>query len=276
MRRKIGIVLIAALVILAGCSGLFVGDRGDSERSTSTVTPMAVPTDEPTPTPTPQLAPGLTQQGIVDRSALLSAHDSYLQNRSFTLHTNQAALASNGTLYSGFQSTLQVGPPETGVYYTGNATYPLNKTDTGYNFSGNRSPILHRESWSTGDHYFQKQTFTNETTIYAQQRGEGQLRGGYYLNHTIESFGANNTSVQRQQRNGSTYYLVQGDIQRGASYTYENRSLRLLIDERGLIHKSHLEYKLSEGGQTLVFNYELSDVGDTEPPDRPSWIGMLR
>jgi len=86
------VVLVAALVALAGCSG-FVGGGTDEATPTPTSDVTAVPvTDTPTPaaersatrTPPSSLPPGVSANGTVDTGLLAWTHDRALANRSYT------------------------------------------------------------------------------------------------------------------------------------------------------------------------------------------------
>jgi hypothetical protein len=263
MRRAFGMILIAVLVILAGCSGVL----GGSGEPTETVTPAAVPTDEPTPTPVPRLAPGLTEQGIVSPRALVAAHQSFLQNRSFTQRSNSTALAANNSTVLRTTSTLRAGPPGEGLYSTTvrNGSYLTQESAT----ISTRS-----EAWWNGGQYVVKRTFPNGTTAYSQRpistaRASAATGALPYL---LESFGADNTTVtERLTRNGTTLYRVQGVAQ---TYMVGNTTLRLLVDSRGVIRKYSTVRQLSSGPgvSRSVTKTRFVAINETDAPERPSWV----
>jgi hypothetical protein len=89
-------VAVAAVVVLAGCgalAGAVSDDPGRSE-ATSTLTPVPVPEVTATPVPLP---PGVNESGVRDADALLDAHQSALQGRSYTLRVR---LRVNEDLYT--------------------------------------------------------------------------------------------------------------------------------------------------------------------------------
>ena len=106
-------IVIAAVVVLAGCNA-FAG--GDTETDTPTVTPVDVPTDEPTATPVPMLAPVLTGASVVDTGDLADAHDVNLVDGSFTNVANDTVRYANGTLHFQSNRTAQVANA-TGPFY---------------------------------------------------------------------------------------------------------------------------------------------------------------
>jgi hypothetical protein len=87
-------LFLVALLLLSGCNAFSGGDNTTRQ----TVTPAAVPTNGPTQTPTTQLAPGLTQYGVVDPVALGAAHNAALSNTSYSYVKTVSETYANGTL----------------------------------------------------------------------------------------------------------------------------------------------------------------------------------
>jgi hypothetical protein len=257
MRRALGMVLIAVLVVLAGCSGVLGGGGGEP---TETITPAAVPTDEPTPTPVPQLAPGITGEGIENPGVLVSAHTSILQNQSFTMRSNSTGLAANGSAVGRSTVTLRAGPPGEGVHLVpeGNGTYTYSV-------------------WSKDGRTFQKRTFPNGTTTYLRYEaysGERYGATGAGLRGLLKPFSVANTSVTEQERNGTTLYLVQGNARSDEGFRQGNISLRMLVDSRGFIHsyRTTREAPFDDDVSRIISESRYSKVGATDAPERPSWV----
>lgn len=270
MQRVGATTLIAVLVILAGCSGVF-GGGGESRE---TLTPAPVPTDEPTPTPVPQLAPGLNQQGIENVSALIAAHNSSLRNHSFTTKSNTTRLDPNGTIRFRSTGTLRAGPPGKGVY-------SISVVEESYteNLPNNRSYPVHSELWAKGKRVFREQTLMNGTTTYDRRRI--RVRPGTpkrYLQYILEPFDAANTSVEVQERNGTRLYLVRGNAQSTQDFRSGNLSLRLLVDSQGVIHSyRRVRQQRSDEDISKVINEQrYMEIGSTDAPDRPSWVEKAR
>lgn len=263
MRRALGTMLVAVLVVLAGCSGAF----GGGDESTETVTPAAVPTDEPTSTPVPRLAPGVTKRGIESPRALIAAHRSLLQNRSFTQRSNSTALAANGSTVLRTTSTARAGPPGTGFrsVIERNGSY----------LSQESAPISTRsEAWWNGEQYVVKRTFSNGTTRYdraATSATRADMAAGT-LPYLLESATTNDTTVtERLSRNGTTLYRIEGtsDVRR-----QPNTTLRLLVDSHGVIHEYATVRRLSSeaGVSRTVTRTRLVAINETDAPERPSWV----
>ncbi|EMA55527.1 MULTISPECIES: hypothetical protein [Halococcus] len=268
MQRAVGTVLVVVLVVLAGCSGVFGGDGGGE--STPTVTPMTVPTDEPTPTPVPQLAPGLTGQGIENASALVAAHSSFLQNRSFTERSNSTGLGPNGSVLVDTTSTLHVGSGDEGIY-------AVTERNSSEGYSPYPETLAARtEVWSNDGRTLWNRTYANGTTRYDRLDSSSQTRfgaAGAGLRYRLEWFTTDTTSVTERQRNGSTLYLVRGKTRTEQTFANGNTSLRMLVDRRGVIHSYRTVQQLSgnENLTRVVSTTRFSAIGATDVPDRPSW-----
>jgi hypothetical protein len=267
MQRTLGTILVAVLVVLAGCGGVLGGGGGSD--TVETFTPVPVPTDEPTPTPVPQLAPGLTGQGIENASALVVASKSFYRNRSFTTRANFTVLASNGTVLARSTGTLHAGPAGEGFRY-------VSERNGGSALINTSTEPVRTEAWWDGERYFLKQTYANGTTTYRRlpiddgQTGYGFAIGG--VPGILESVGTANTTVaNRFTRNGTMLYRVRGIARtewRG------NVSFRLLVDSRGVIHEYWTVYQIPFRGNnsTVVRETQFSAVNTTDAPERPSWV----
>ena len=152
MHRSILAVLLVLLLVFAGCNGI---GFGDTAQSTQTVTPASVPTDEPTPTPVPQLAPGLKRNSM-NVTTLAQAHNTTLQNTSFTQKTVRTARYPNGTLFSQEVMISRVGG-------NGNVSSSLNQTNvrTAVEVPDNVSIVTDSEGWIEEKRALSKNTLTN-------------------------------------------------------------------------------------------------------------------
>jgi len=93
MAARAGAALLAALLVLAGCSGLAGDDR-------TRPTPAPVPTDAPETASQRSLAPGVGPAGRTDPLALSLAHDRTVRNRSVTVRFERVRRYPNGSLHS--------------------------------------------------------------------------------------------------------------------------------------------------------------------------------
>ena len=263
MQRAFAAVVVATLVVLAGCSAVF--DGGSTDESTPTITPMAVPTDEPTPTPVSRLAPGLTGQGIENTSALVAAHTARLRNTSFVTRANTTGLTTNGSVVFRQTDTLRAGPPGSGVY----SVTELNGSPS----SSSLAAPVHTAVWSNEKWLVVNRTYANGTSRYDRFNSTGLRYGasGSGLRDILEPFGTANTSVTELERSGTTLYRVRGrvrDAERG------NVSVRLIADASGLIHKYRTSQRTTFGENVsrIVSERRFSRIGTADAPERLSWI----
>lgn len=107
MRAALPVVLFAVLLTTAGCSGAF-GDDPASEGATVETTTTAPETDAASESP-----PGLTDDGLADADALVTAHADALRNRSVTLHERRVRQYANGTPISRTDLTVRTAANRT-------------------------------------------------------------------------------------------------------------------------------------------------------------------
>jgi hypothetical protein len=273
MRNSIPIVLFAAAVVLAGCNGLVLG--GD-ETSTSTLTPVAVPTDEPTPTPVSRLAPGLTGQGVTNAFALGEAHASALDDTSYTMRESHTVEYANGTVYNHGTTDVRLT--------TNESRYSLHQNASGTLFGGG---TFARAIWSNGERVITAETTNDSTSYDAPRNVEGEPippREALMFDSTKRQqlyayLGAVETRVtDRTTRNGTTLYRVAAtNVTDPAAFEVQwtnprNLSLVALVDSRGLVHEYRLDYTATLGGSPVDINRRVryTDLGNTTV-ERPPW-----
>ena len=285
MHRSILAVLLVLLLVFAGCNGI---GFGDTAQSTQTVTPASVPTDEPTPTPVPQLAPGLKRNSM-NVTALAQAHNTILQNTSFTQKTVRTARYPNGTLFSQEVTISRIGE-------NGNVSSSLNRTNvrTAVEVPDNVSIVTDSEGWIEETRVISKNTLTNNTTTYTErplQSGEPGLVSGYTGANTIQrSFSGTDPRVTDVlSRNGTTLYRVNSTVLKvgmrgppgvssiGEEWIFKNLSQanqQALISPSGVVHRHQKNYKITTDNNTLsiTLTTQYTNIGSTTV-ERPPWYG---
>lgn len=108
-RGSLTTVLLVALVATAGCSAPFADS---TPVATETVTPAPVPDESQGPDRTAELAPGLTEEGIVDAASLVGAHTEALFDTSYTARLTTTRTAGNGTVLERYDRVLRTAGPE--------------------------------------------------------------------------------------------------------------------------------------------------------------------
>jgi hypothetical protein len=270
-RTTVASVAVVILVLVSGCNGLF-----GSDKTTPSVTPAAVPTDSPTrATPDQQIAPGVSDNGITNASALLTAHTAILNNTSFTRRQNTTTLYTNGSVIFRGMSILRAGDRGEGFYRR--LTYDW------------RSPISTRivreriETWSNGDQTFSQIIFSNNTTRYARSSqsfradASGPPTTASMLRSIVQLPGtlltpANSTIVTYTTRNDTQMYRIHSMFHTSSmSYTIE-----LLVDERGVIHESTIIRVPTHSAKISITSASYSNIGTTVPPDQPPWYSRAK
>lgn len=264
-RRSVLPLLLAVLMVSAGCSAL-----GPFEGQTEeTLTPAAVPTEAPT------LAPGVTAVGVVNTTALRAAHTDVINNQSYTVHLRRVVRFPNGTVHRGFHIVSHVGPNHTESLTT--VTW----------FGVNRPARERRGFWSNDTLTVEAADYQNGTTIYTtadrHTRGLQQAfarPGGVYVTMLFENTNITNMNViENTTRNGTTlYHVTVSDVQPPYQAVPPMNSedieiLHVRIDSRGFVHQYKTGYTTQIANNTTVevtSSVEYDNLS-TATVDRPSW-----
>lgn len=274
MGRLWAVIAAVLLVLIAGCGGA----TSPTRQSPTVVSPAPVPTDEPNPTQRPRLAPGLATTGIVDALRLSEAHERYLRNRSETVRLTRTNRYPNGTLHD---RTVQI----TRVAANRDRFHTILSVDgPAARFFG---PGGRGEYWSDGERMLQLLVRSNRTSysVTEPEDYEPELSsslipspggGRVYFLATLGSYRV----TDRWYTNGTTKYRViatrvTDPDNIAASETVNNVrnvSLRMVIDERGVLRLFVLEYTAEGRGTTLNVRLtgEHRAIGSTTV-DRPDW-----
>jgi hypothetical protein len=260
-RTSLLYLVIVVLVAFSGCNAF-------NNPDTTTLTPAPVPTDEPTPTPVPRLAPGLTQDGVVNASALAAAHDALLENTSFTMHRTVTYRTHSGTPVRRMTSVARVG--DDGRFLVTkrwNGTTHLRRAV--YYYDGERLLVATTDAFETTYRRMPPETATSLRSVVVGTDAERIER----LFVTTEM-----QVVGRTESNGSTVYrLVPGIGQNQSNATVSigrSVSVRARITDRGLVRRYTFRQTLSgegpDGAVVIVVWTRYTDVGSTTP-ERPAW-----
>lgn len=242
--RTVRVLVVAFLVVLSGCSGLFADD--------STPTPTPERTSDPTP------PPGVTDDGV-DDDDLLSAHVRTLQNRSYTVERERTVRYSNGTLLSASSRMVRADGDER--LLSGEWTY--------------REYSSRYVMWSNDTVWALTQWSGNEVTTQ-RGRGLGPYSATAHYDHLYDVFAAVETTVTGRTTDGGVRYHVLGVRFR------ENPRLRpppsgrdveftATVDADGVVRRYNLSYvAVADGTRVRVTeHFRVRDVGTTTV-ERPS------
>ncbi|WP_178915954.1 hypothetical protein [Natronomonas gomsonensis] len=267
-------LLVALLVVLAGCSGLPVGQPAES---TETVTPV------PERSLAPSYPPGVTDRGVEAPDATASAHVDRLAETSYTLTSNRT-VRTNGTLDSFFSVRVDLDDERN---YHAKA-----RTDgpDGPEFLGR--PPATAEFWSGEETHIRKLTRDGETTYDEIESGPGRVSTWRYWTRTAP-FGDRQGSVFRTVRDvvGSftwrvdsegtgdmTQYRLEADEYASTAFApsevtaVRNASASATVSQSGLVRSIHMRYVGTIDGETVVVERTIrwENVGNTSV-ERPPW-----
>lgn len=237
-----------------------------SERTTAPVTATA-PTTATTSTTTtgvPRLAPGLTNKGIANASALVAAHESFLRDRSFVKRSTITELTANDTVLVRERSTLEAGAGEQ-TYFVAVRSGPPG--------SDAEALPVRAAVWSNGERALLNRTLANGTTTYDRFAADGRNRlgvGGAGLRSVVEALATTNTTVTERDRNGSRLHLVRGNVSDGD----RNLRVRLFVDGQGVVraYRAVRETPFDGNASRIVRETRFSEIGVADAPERPSWV----
>lgn len=242
---------LVGLVAFAGCNVF------NSGSNTPAVTPMDVPTADPTLTAVPQLAPGLTQYGLTNASALIDAHTAILANTSFTVREVWLLKYPNGTVAARRVSTKRVEDDR--VYRT-------------YESTGLLEPAQ-QEVWIGTKRSFGRITQNNSTSYYRISRAR--------LSHNelipqpppafLDAIASQSNSISKNvTRNGTTVYRLTA-MSKNSSSQYAGS---ILVTASGLIQQFTVRIPISfepiPNASLSVRSVRITNIGTTTV-ERPSW-----
>lgn len=282
-------IFIIVVVVAAGCNAVGnIDDPLQADHSpTTTLTPAPVPTDELIATPIPGLAPGLTQYAM-DAQVLAHAHNTTLQNTSFTKKVRITATYPNGTLFSQQVTTVRVGD-------NGNISYVINRTNARATSETPQATAVPRyyEGWSEKTHGVIATTHTNNTTTYSEitplvgDNGAvpAYVTGVYSIRRLFTD--TETRVVNTSSRNGELLYHVTAPVLRMPSSAadfflqrdawqpeYSKQSTQhAFINATGVIREHQLKFRATNENKSLTVrvNRKFLKIGTTSP-SRPSWF----
>jgi len=280
MRDTRRLLLVAALVVVAGCSSPASAPTGaGTGTTTATATAAPVPTDRPSTF----LAPGVTPRGVVDPVVLATAHRRTLGRTSVAVHVEESRRYANGTLGWRQTATQRVDASGRTVrsHYVGE--FEGSRRGSGLLSGFVRFPdATHVERYTVGDGAYHRYRFPSGDTWYVGATSPDPRLVDPGL---VPLFWSVDTQVTaREVRDGTARYRLEGSevadpttLERvfvgGRFADVRNVSLEAAVDERGVVHRYRLTYTLVRGDGVVVHGTEsvrFADIGTTTV-ERPDW-----
>lgn len=261
MRRRL--VLVAILLVLAGCSDVSFGGSGPEAAPGDTVTPVPVTETEATPNGTDagdDLPPGVDADGDVDPAVLWASHVSSLGGESYTWTVRFENGGSDGrfvrrALVDGETFRVEQTRPEPGP-----------NTSLYVNESGG----------------FLRSVAGGETS-YERLRVAGGPEQYVFADEAVRRFlDGPQFDVTTVERRGETYYRLHAA--RGAAPAaldgpraeVTNYTATAYVAPEGFVRTLAVEYdRLVRGHRARVsLRFDYSDVGSTAPVP-PEWVSNV-
>jgi len=273
MRRVALAVLLASLVVVAGCGGT---GGTETETSTDMTTPSETATPSPTATPTSdtldsvEYPDGAAADGLTDPTAIASSQRGLLNDTSYTLVYEAEATSGPQegntafvrTTYTPDRSVTNIATSQDGV--GSNVTI----------FSGADATVLRSSNESTtGYAYYER----NSSFVASFYRFYGLQVPGQFTGQFLQAF--EYEAVDTEQRDGHTYIVYestgvnQSFVDRSGTTEYTEGDLRLVLRDDGLVTglEGSATATTQEGETTREVSYEVTDVGATTV-ERPTWL----
>jgi len=268
------VVVVVALVVLSGCSGLF----GSSDSSPETVTPAPLPTDSEFPT-------GVDATGVTDATALAATQEVTLENTSYTLVTNRTVRGANGSVRSSIEVQLRLSSARN--YH---AEISVRGPDAPLVIG---EPPTRAEYWANDEEYIRRQVIDNRTE-YSRYGPSEEYVGTWRfwlgtvaldidpetdLRKTLESFEtcvAERATVDDSERIhvvgtepiSEDFVDDQSDV-----VSVGNATVHAFVTESGFVESYYVVYdaELADGSSVSVRrSVRYSTLGNTTV-DRPPW-----
>jgi hypothetical protein len=285
--RPLPALLVAAIVLLAGCSGLFPGGPAETEAPTptagdetptrtTTTTPTARPTTTVAPTPTTTrspttteppgndtepLAPGVTGEGIVNPIALLSAHQRELLADGFVANVTYENVGNGTVQWRTTQRTI-AGPGGERAVLSGTA-------------GESNAIITTQDVWLNATHATLRRIEDDETAYTVEDRltpPEALVMPGPILS-LVQTYRSEYAVTNVETRDGRRYVTLSATIDRVGGDETADTEATMLVDERGVVHSIDATTNYG-GGDDWHVTYAVERIGGVDP-DPPSWLAEV-
>jgi hypothetical protein len=268
---SVGAVLVAVLVVLAGCNG-FVPGGSDSEstpQETLTAVPLGTPAETPTATPQPATFDWFVDNGSVDMDTLLVRHTRTLGNRSFVLVWSRRATGGSGTVGENFRNRIAV---------QNDSTYSRRETGTFTDGADETyidpSGVYRRVEAENGS--VRTSAFPGSAT---GARTRFALLAGSVAELRFDPDGSRTGIVER---GGTRYFQLYSTeppeylVSIYQDYEFQNFSSTIWVHADGYVQTIQFGFTLVDDDQriTVTERYTYSDVGETTL-ERPDWAEAL-
>lgn len=267
-------VLVAVVVLTAGCSS-FVGD----DRATPTLTPADVPTEPATPDdPRNGIAPGLTAANVTHPAYLAERHTAAVAETSYVLVQRYHEDRRFGTITSELDRTQRL-VVENATTYRRDVSYRIEEM-----VDGELRSLHGYAEYADGHHLYRSwlasngdgRTFRRNADPSRQRADYATLTQGQIRQYlTLENATVARVDVPTSDRE---HFRVTGTRTSLPTIdAIENYTARAVIREDGFVRSLDVTYDARDNGRDVAARYNVTygDVG-TATVTPPAWADAAR
>lgn len=299
---------VAALLVLAGCTGTGISPPVQSTNATETTVPEATPdaeqTSEPGTTDAPAdatatdaparvttaasgrttttasdahtLPPGTNGSGVADADALVAAHRESLNRTSFAFQ-----FSANVSVGPAVQWTVQRGSVERGlsplaIHSTSLRRFDDDTTEVGTDLWANATDVVVRYR-GEGDADLRRYNRSGEAVEAYDETWDhlpradldSQVTQGWLVELALT---VGDYRLARTERRDGRLFATFRATESVAAADYTDLNATVVVDGEGRVHAAELAASAEGADEThLRYEFELTDVGDATV-ERPDWV----
>lgn len=253
---SLAVRLVVVAVVFSGCSGLAAEEE---TTPAETLTPAPVPDTDRRSTVDGRVAPGLTDERLVDERALLSAHSRRLSDSSHTYRERVIRRYGNGTVQRRGTSVVRRDGPV-----------------VAYEFVGveRNGPSTAVERWSNGSVTYTRERGANGSSYEVARRGDIGLETADYTGSLTRLFSLVTVTVNgTATRDGREVYRVETPEPQAVP-PLQNVSFVGYVTPEGVVTDYRVSYVAGRGSAPVEVSVRVSvsELGSTAV-DQPEWYG---
>jgi hypothetical protein len=275
MRASTAALVLAAVALLAGCSGGTIDPTAAGETTTANATAGETTTANGSANAT--LAPGLNESGVEDAAALVAAHRAALDETGFAF-----AFRANVTVGPASQRTVQRGRVEAGLA-------PLVVNSTSERDLGDGTTAVATDIWANRTTSVVRYDRDDWTRVRAYNRsGDGigvpdeswahlpradldsQVTNAWLVELALA---AGEYDLDRiEERDGRPVAVLRA-TEPAAAANVTDLDATAVVDREGRVHELSLTaaYEGDEPATRIHYEFELTDLGERSV-ERPPWV----